>query len=138
MGNGSLSVADWAQVGRFVSGLDAPADGSEFQRADCAPKNTLGDGKLTIADWVMAGRYASGLETPVAAGGASAPIAAVTFDKDFAGGAALILNEQQQTRTIRIVPATFNRGQENTLAVELNSLGNENAIGLSVNSMSRN
>jgi hypothetical protein len=133
LGNGSLSVADWAQVGRFVSGLDTPADGSEFQRADCAPKTTLGDGKLTIADWVMAGRYSSGLETPVAAGGASAAIAAVVFDKDFAGGASLIPNEQQQTRTIRIVPATFNRGQENTLIVELNSLGNENAIGFSVN-----
>jgi len=134
LGNGSLSVADWAQVGRFVSGLDTPADGSEFQRADCAPKNTLGDGRLTIADWVMAGRYASGLETPVAAGGASAPAAAaVSFEKEFAGRATFLSEEQQQTRTIRVVPVTFNRGQENTLTVELNSQGNENAIGFSVN-----
>ncbi len=133
LGNGSISIADWAQVGRFVSGLDTPADGSEFQRADCAPKNTLGDGRLTIADWVMAGRYAAGLETPVAAGGASAAIAAITFDKDFSGRQALSPEEEQQTRTIRIVPATFNRSQDNTLTVELTSLGNENAIGFSVN-----
>ncbi|MEO6725902.1 MAG: IPT/TIG domain-containing protein, partial [Blastocatellia bacterium] len=133
LGNGSISVADWAQVGRFVSGLDTPADGSEFQRADCAPKNTLGDGKLTIADWVMAGRYASGLETPVAAGGVSTAIAAITFDKDFAGRETSSPDEEQQTRTIRVVPTTFNRGQQNVLVIELNSLGNENAIGFSVN-----
>ncbi|MGH9801672.1 MAG: cohesin domain-containing protein, partial [Blastocatellia bacterium] len=69
-GNGSVSTADWVQVGRFVSGLDEPADGSEFQRADIAPKNTLGDGRLSVADWVLAGRYAAGLEPVVPAGGA--------------------------------------------------------------------
>ena len=139
LGNGSVSIADWAQVGRFVGGLDEPADGSEFQRADVAPKNTLGDGRLTIADWVLAGRYAAGLETVVAAGGASAPIVAlggsgVAFEKNVEGySAAANSEEQQQTRGIRVVPVTFIRGQENTAVVELTSLGNENAVGFSAN-----
>lgn len=134
-GNGSVSTADWVQVGRFASGLDEPTDGAEFQRADVAPKNTLGDGRLTIADWVLAGRYASGLETVVAAGGASAPIAALddastAFQKITESAVA---EEQQQARGIRIVPVTFVRGQENTAVVELSSLGNENAVGFTAN-----
>lgn len=134
LGSGSTSIADWAQVGRFVSGLDTPSDGSEFQRADCAPKNTLGDGRLTIADWVQAGRYASGLEASISAGGPSAAIATpVAFEKPVEGGGAFLTEDQQQTRSIRVVPTSFNRGQENTLSVELNSQGNENAIGFSLN-----
>ena len=137
LGNGSVSTADWVQVGRFVSGLDETADGSEFQRADVAPKNTLGDGRLTIADWVLAGRYAAGLEAVVAAGGASAPVAAlggsgVAFEKNIEANSPRD-EEQQQTRGIRVIPVTFVRGQENTAVVELSSLGNENAVGLSVN-----
>lgn len=139
LGNGTVSTADWVQVGRFASGLDETADGSEFQRADIAPKNTLGDGRLTIADWVLAGRYAAGLETTVAAGGASAPV--LTFD-EFGNSfqkitesafASVVGDEQQQTRSIRIVPVTFVRGQENTAVVELSSLGNENAVGFTAN-----
>ncbi|MGH9845801.1 MAG: BACON domain-containing protein, partial [Blastocatellia bacterium] len=34
--NGTLTITDWVQVGRFVAGLDAAAAGAEFQRADCA------------------------------------------------------------------------------------------------------
>ncbi|MGH7186360.1 MAG: hypothetical protein ACREIB_08825, partial [Pseudomonadota bacterium] len=52
-GDGAVTISDWAQIGRFISGVDTAADGSEFQRADCAPKPTLGDGRLTVADWVM-------------------------------------------------------------------------------------
>lgn len=134
LGDGVISIADWTQIGRFVSGLDTPADSSEFQRADCAPRGTLGDGRLTIADWVMAGRIASGLETLVAAGGPSAPVpASLAFEKKVETKAVFSNAEQQQTRTIRAVPATFNRGQENVLSIELNSQGNENAWGFSVN-----
>lgn len=140
-GNGSVSTADWVQVGRFASGLDEPADGSEFQRADVAPKNTLGDGRLTIADWVLAGRYASGLEPIAAAGGASAALAAFgelgnVFEKivePSSAAASFTADEQQQNRSIRVVPVTFVRGQENTAVVELNSLGNENAVGFTAN-----
>jgi len=72
-GDGSVTISDWAQVGRFVVGLDVAAAGSEFQRADCAPRATAGDGRLTISDWVQAGRYAAGLDQPAGAGGPANP-----------------------------------------------------------------
>jgi len=70
--NGGVSIADWVQMGRFVSGFDIP-DGGEFQRADSAPRATRGDGLITIADWVQCGRYASGLDPLTPAGGPTEP-----------------------------------------------------------------
>ncbi|MBX3278401.1 MAG: hypothetical protein KF868_10405 [Acidobacteria bacterium] len=70
---GSVTLADWVQVGRYAVGLDPISPGSEFQRADCAPKATLGDGRITLADWVQAGLYAAGVDAPVRAGGPVAP-----------------------------------------------------------------
>jgi hypothetical protein len=70
--NGTLSISDWVQVGRFVSGLDIPSC-AEFQRADVAPKNSLGSGTITIADWVQAGRYVSGLDPVAPSGGPTCP-----------------------------------------------------------------
>ncbi|MGH9847681.1 MAG: hypothetical protein ACREEM_54010, partial [Blastocatellia bacterium] len=55
-----------------VAGLDAAAPGAEFQRADCAPRDTKGDGRLTVADWTQAGRYL-GTDPTVAAGGPTLP-----------------------------------------------------------------
>ena len=135
-GDGAVTISDWTQVGRFTAGLDTPTDGSEFQRADCAPRTTLGDGRLTIADWVMAGRYAAGLETAVAAGGPTVAVSSLTAVEKKVGAPApqrLAEVEQLQTRTVRVVPTTFSRGQENALSLELNSLGNENAAGFSLN-----
>jgi hypothetical protein len=135
-GDGAVTISDWTQVGRFTVGLDAPADGSEFQRADCAPKATLGDGRLTIADWVMAGRYAAGLETAAAAGGPSAAVSSLmAAEKKMSRSVAsrLAESEQLQTRAVSVVPAVFNRGLENVLSIALNSLGNENGVGFSLN-----
>ena len=73
-GNGSVTITDWVQVGRLVAGLDAAAPGVEFQRADCAPRDTRGDGRLTVSDWTQAGRYSIGTDAAVAAGG---PVLAV-------------------------------------------------------------
>lgn len=70
---GSVTLADWVQVGRYAVGLDPISPGSEFQRADCAPKATLGDGRITLADWVQAGLYAAGVNSPVRAGGPTTP-----------------------------------------------------------------
>jgi hypothetical protein len=68
-GNGSLSLADWVQNGRFAAGLDTPTAGSEFQRADCAPRATGGNGVISVADWVQAGRYGANLDPPTPVGG---------------------------------------------------------------------
>lgn len=72
-GDGRVTLQDWVQVGRYVAGLDPEPTGSLFQRADCAPRDTLGDGLLTLGDWVQAGRYAQGLDPLTGAGGPSAP-----------------------------------------------------------------
>lgn len=134
-GDGAVTIADWTQTGRFVANLDAVASGSEFQRADSAPRTTLGDGRLTIADWVLAGRYASGLEIPAAAGGPSAPALPATL----AGEAFKIYVVQadeasaQNERVLRIRETLFSRGRENELIIELVSQGNENALGFSLN-----
>lgn len=71
--NGTITIADWTQLGRFASGLDVVTAGNEYQRADCAPRATLGDGRITLTDWVQAGRYAAALDSPTGAGGPVAP-----------------------------------------------------------------
>src|SRR5439155_12335695 len=70
---GAIAISDWVQVGRFASGLDTASVGSEFQRADCAPRSTLGGGSITISDWVQAGRYAAGRGPVTAASGPTGP-----------------------------------------------------------------
>lgn len=71
--NGVVTITDWVKVGRIVAGLDAVANGTEFQKADCAGRATLGNGALTISDWVQAGRYAAGLDPLTSAGGPTQP-----------------------------------------------------------------
>ncbi len=71
-GDHTLSVIDWVQVGRFAAGLEAPAPG-EFQRADCAPRDSRGNGIISVADWVQAGRYASNLDPLTGVGGPESP-----------------------------------------------------------------
>jgi len=62
-GDGVVSVDDWVLIGRFAAKLDTPAPGLEFQKADCAPKETpSGDGKVNIVDWTQVGRYAAKLD----------------------------------------------------------------------------
>ena len=125
--NGTVTVADWVQIGRFSAGLESAAAGGEFQRADCAPKASLGDGRVNIADWVQAGRYASGLDAAVAAGGPTAPVAGLQ-----AAFAAEAMNSEQ-ARVVRAMNASFQRGQNGTLVIELDAQGNENALGFSLN-----
>jgi hypothetical protein len=129
-GDGVVSPADWTQVGRFVAGVDAPAEGGEFQRADCAPRETRGDGRLTLADWVMVGRFASGVDTPLPAGGPTKPAGAAParFEKRAASELTA-----QPTRILRVVGATFSRGQAGETFIELNAEGNENAVAFTLN-----
>lgn len=143
-GDGRVTIADWTQTGRFVANIDAVTDGSEFQRADSAPRTTNGDGRLTVADWVLAGRYAAGLDQPAPAGGPSAPAQAAT-----ASGPAVKIYQHssfteslssvhdaagidQEARTVRVRPDLFSRGRENELIIELVSRGDENALGFSL------
>src|SRR5262249_24538060 len=41
-GDEQVTVVDWVLLGLYAAGLDYPADGSQFQQADCAPRDTSG------------------------------------------------------------------------------------------------
>jgi hypothetical protein len=124
-GDGSVTIVDWVQVGRYVAALDSPTNASEFQRADCAPRSSMGDGLLTVSDWVQAGRYAVGLDPITSAGGPTVP----------SGGGVVARSHKQGNDPLRTVivqgPLIF-QGQTASAQVELNAQGDENAIGLSL------
>ncbi len=129
-GNGSLTTADWVQMGRFYVDADTPAPGSEFQRADCFPVNTKGDGRITIGDWVQGGRFAVGLDAPVAVGGPTG--------RFFALLPGLIPNlmtagSEAETRIVRARDTLFQRGQVGVVQIELDGQGTENALAFSLN-----
>lgn len=128
--NGTVTVTDWTQAGRFVAGLDTAAAGGEFQRADCAPRSGLGDGKLTTSDYVQAGRYAAGLDPATPAGGPTAPAASVSADLASRAGAAPSRGGAE-ARTLRVASRSADRGEELELAITLDAQGDENALGFS-------
>ncbi|MDX2029635.1 MAG: SBBP repeat-containing protein [Blastocatellia bacterium] len=137
--NGSVTIADWVQTGRFAAGFDTAAIGSEFQRADTAPRASFGNGAITISDWVQTGRYAAGLDPIAAAAGPAGPAASVMRTGDCAACAPFSITDVpaafglQQTRAVRVAGASVQRGQQVVVNLELDSLGNENAIGFSLN-----
>ncbi len=124
--NGSVTVADWVQVGRFAAGLDGLEAGSEFQRSDCAPRSTFGNGAITVSDWVQAGRYAAGLDSLTPAAGPTAPGALAATDLS------ALLKPTGWPRLLRVTSPTFGGGRTSAVAVELLAQGDENALSFSL------
>jgi uncharacterized protein (TIGR03437 family) len=147
--NGTVTIADWVQTGRFAAGFDTAAIGSEFQRADTAPRASFGNGAISISDWVQTGRYAAGLDPSAAAAGPTGPPAQVLSAEcdgqsaacqpfSFSRETVIFANPQSpisnlQSRTVRVVNATGQRGQQVAVTLELDAQGNENAVGFSLN-----
>jgi len=134
--NGTVTVTDWTQIGLFVAGIDTPAPGNEFQRADCAPRTGLGDGKITIIDWTQAGRYAAGLDPATPAGGPTMPTdssLASGGQWSAANGRSHLSQENSSAPTIRLknLPTTDYRFPT-ALSIEIEARGNENAMGFSL------
>jgi len=124
-GNGSVTISDWVQAGRFAAGLDAVrTEVNEFQRADCAPK-PCGDGRIGISDWVQAGRYAARLD---AVANACGPMSATSAPN----AAAKAMTKANAGRTVQIVNPNFQPNQMHTVTIELDAQGDENAIGFSL------
>ena len=48
--NGTVTATDWVQVGLFAAGLQAATNGSEFQKADCAPRTDSQSGSLVLGN----------------------------------------------------------------------------------------
>ncbi len=125
-GNGAVTVSDVVQIGRYAAGLDTVTNfgaGSEFQRADCAPLGTQGDGRISLADWVQASRFAAGLDTPGSPGGPTIQAAAL-------GRAGVKL--PAGNRVLRVSSGALVVGQTNTVRVQLDALGNEAGVGVTL------
>ena len=127
-GDKAVTITDWVQVGRYAARLDYPTNASEYQRADCAPRNTLGDGAISVADWVQAGRYAAGLDPRTVAGGP-------TNDATANAPSLSKLNphpEGLNPRQVRVGTAYLVQNRSGTVSVYLDAQGNENAVGFSL------
>jgi uncharacterized protein (TIGR03437 family) len=134
-GNGALTQDDFQQLGRFVAGLDEPNPGKEFQRADVAPRTIRGNGSLTVSDWVQTGRYAAGLDQVQPVGGPQTPpsqLQQLAWHKKALRFNSSSASHMTQVRSLRIVNATIGRGRNGSVTVELDALGNENALAFSV------
>lgn len=131
-GNGTLSLADWVQGGRFAVGLDVPASTSEFQRADCAPRNTLGNGVLSLADWVQAGRYGAGLDPITTTGGPLSP-SGITSDSDsFASKARSRERTAKPASSAILVTSPLSRRGIAHVVMSIEARGVENAINFTI------
>lgn len=131
-GDRRVTLADWVHVGRLVARLDLANEGGEFERADCAPRSTLGDGEIKVTDWVQVGRYLAGLEPPTAAGGPTSPVSGVGLGLAGRGAPHLAAGDDGVTRTIRVLAGSVPAGQTNQVAVQLDALGDENALAFSL------
>lgn len=127
-GNGSVSVSDWVQACRFVAGLDTAAAGSEFQRADVAPRETKGDGLITVTDCVQAGRYAAGLDPAMPAGGPTSQSFLNPNDQRLAKAATAAADG----RRLRVAGTVLPRGGTSAVTIQLDARGNENAAAFSI------
>ena len=130
--DGSVTLADWVQVGRFVARLDQLVDGCEFQRADCAPKETKGDGRLSVADWTQAGRYAAGLDAVMPAGGPTSPTSLLALAARIGRTAADARDEIANARLLYLAETAIEYGASKSIAVSLDTRGDENAAGFSL------
>lgn len=125
LGNGSVSIADATQVGRFAAGLDSANNGREFQAADSAPMASGGDGVISIADWVQSLRDAAALDGPARA------LAGPT--QPSLGGASL--SRSASTLTSRKVTLETNgliAGRTATIRLVMNASGEEAGLSCSV------
>ncbi len=121
--DGTVTLEDWIQVGRFIAALDTPQTASnEFQRIDCAPRS-CGNGRLSLADWVQAGRYAAGFDTVTTACGPNGSVVATHRAEPPATAG---------DRTVSALSDTFISGGTGALTIRLAADGNENAVAFSV------
>ncbi len=122
-GDRVLGIIDWVQVGRFATGLDE-VTAEEFQRVDCAPRETLGNGVISVGDWVQAGRYSAGLDPASGVGGPTEPVEPGAGGGGGGGGGTDCI---VSITTTNVLP-----GGTVTVPVRVFSSGAENAIGFTL------
>lgn len=132
--NGSITVTDFTQVGRFVAGLDTVNPlYNEFQRADCAPRVSLGNGTLDVADFTQAGRYAAAVDAVNPVGGQYAPS---LFEFDESGKLKKPSKDGTQNlipTIVRVVNVDASAGQQVFVTIATDAQGTENGFGFTLN-----
>jgi hypothetical protein len=137
--DGRILSGDWVRGGLLAAGI-AKATRSEFQRADCAPlvkggQTVLGDGVIDIADWVQIGRFLLGLDRAELSGGPLGEI--VELDRASSlnprSRSAVTVPAVTVPAVVSIVPDTESAGTANAVIVQLQSSGDVNALGFSLN-----
>ena len=130
-GDGVVDATDVVQIRRFSIGLDPyTTTTNEFQRADGAPFGTQGDGTVDATDVVQARRYSVGLDSKQSAGGPAEP-------SNFAGTAKNIsvaksANAVFLPRSVRVLDTKASAGQQVTVIVAVDSMGDEAGYGFSI------
>ena len=131
-GDKAATVTDWVLAGRYAARLDYPTNAAEFQRADCAPRSTLGDGAITVIDWVQVGLYAAGLDPLTVVGGPTSEVhpGGVVSEKD--SPPRTPHGDSPYSRLLEVADTMVIQGSSGTASVQLESLGDENALGFSL------
>ena len=133
-GDKAVTVTDWVLAGRYAARLDYPTNAAEFQRADCAPRSTLGDGAITVIDWVQVGLYAAQLDPPTVAGGPTSEVhpGVIISGKGSGPNTPNGHAPPPSSRLLEVADTMVLRGLTGTTSVQLESLGDENAVGFSL------
>ena len=133
-GDKAVTVTDWVLAGRYAARLDYPTNAAEFQRADCAPRATLGDGEITVIDWVQVGLYAAGLDPLTVAGGPTSEVPPVGNISGKGSGSNTPHGDSPPptSRLLEVADTMVIQGMASTVSVNLESQGDENAIGFSL------
>ncbi len=98
--DGVVTQDDVDAIADVVAGTLPQPTGSQYMRADCAPRSTLGSGNaISIADQTQAGRYRDQLDPYTLVGGPGTPDATPTYVNWLIG------NEQIVTVTVGEVEA---------------------------------
>jgi hypothetical protein len=118
----TVDIADAQLIISHLVGRRMIQAGPEFQRADCAPKESRGDGRIEVDDALQIILYSVNNEL-VPAGGPSAPQSTVTF-------ASLNLSQTKagQARSLRIIQDGFANEQGHSFVVTLDAQGGESAL----------
>ena len=131
-GDGAVSSTDVAQIRRFAVGLDSyDVTTNEFQRADCAPYATQGNGSVAATDVTQARRYQIGSDPSQPAAGPAGPSSfAPVIETETKSPSA---ENIAAPRKVRVVSVNGNRNQQVNVLLHVDSVGDENNYGFSIN-----
>ncbi|MGI8638570.1 MAG: M36 family metallopeptidase, partial [Pyrinomonadaceae bacterium] len=141
-GNGMITSADVSQVQGFQLGLDMPYQSNEFQRADCAPFNTKGDGRVSSIDVSQAQAYQLGFDNPPQpAAGPTTPSMIAEPAGSLLSTGNLFKSKSKYNRSavaavpreVRVVSTTATAGQNVSVMINVDAMGDESVYGFSLN-----